>query len=118
MNGKILIVDHDLANRGYLRECLEREGHHVTTLSNGSNVTDFLAEGQANIFILNIDTPGVREKDLLFQIKKKGQSRVLLVVSERGDPFLKEAIDLGVYGFIHKPFNLKEVCTLVLHLTR
>ena len=118
MNGKILIVDHDLANRGYLRECLEREGHHVTTLSNGSNVTDFLAEGQANIFILNIDTPGVREKDLLFQIKKKGPSRVLLVVSERGDPFLKEAIDLGVYGFIYKPFNLKEVCTLVHHLTR
>jgi DNA-binding NtrC family response regulator len=118
MNGKILIVDHDLANRGYLRECLEREGHHVTTLSNGSNVTDFLAEGQSNIFILNIDTPGVREKDLLFQIKKKGQSRVLLVVSERGDPFLKEAIDLGVYGFIYKPFNLKEVCTLVHHLTR
>ncbi|MEI9476778.1 MAG: response regulator [Deltaproteobacteria bacterium] len=118
MNGKILIVDYDLANRGYLRECLEREGHHVTTLSNGSNVTDFLAEGRANIFILNIDTPGVREKDLLFQIKKKGQSRVLLVVSERGDPFLKEAIDLGVYGFIFKPFNLKEVCTLVHHLTR
>ena len=118
MNGKILIVDHDLANRGYLRECLEREGHHVTTRSNGSTVANFLAEGGANIFILNIDTPGVREKDLLFQIKKKGRSRVLLVVSERGDPFLKEAIDLGVYGFIYKPFNLKEVCTLVHHLTR
>ena len=118
MNGKILIVDHDLANRSYLRECLEKEGHHVTTLSNGSNVTDYLAEGRANIFILNIDTPGVREKDLLFQIKKKGQSRVLLIVSERGDPFLKEAIDLGVYGFIYKPFNLKEVCTLVHHLAR
>ena len=118
MNGKILIVDHDLANRGYLRECLEREGYHVTALSNGLEVTDFLTKGLANIFILNIDTPGVRERDLLLQFKKTGQSRVLLVVSERGDPFLKEAIDLGVYGFIYKPFNLKEVCTLVHHLTR
>ena len=118
MKGKILIVDHDLANRGYLRECLEKEGHHVTTLSNGSRVADFLSEGHGSVFILNIDTPGVREKDLLDQIKKSGPSRVLLVVSERGDPFLKEAIDLGVYGFIYKPFNLQEICTLVHHLTR
>jgi DNA-binding NtrC family response regulator len=117
MMGKIFVVDHDLANRGYLRECLEKEGHHVIALSDGSRVVDFLAEGQGSVFILNIDTPGVREKDLLHQIRKNGPSRVLLVVSERGDPFLKEAIDSGVYGFIYKPFNLKEVCTLVHHLT-
>jgi DNA-binding response OmpR family regulator len=118
MKGKICIVDHDLSSRGYLRECLEKEGHHVITASEGSRIPDFLAEGQGTVFILNIDTPGVREKDLLHQIRNNGTPRVLLVVSERGDPFLKEAIDSGVYGFIHKPFNLKEVCTLVHHLTR
>jgi len=118
MNGKILIVDHDLANRGYLKECLEKEGHLVIALSDLSRLNDFLSEGQRAVFILNIDTPGVRERTLLNQIKKSGPSRVLLVVSERGDPFLKEAIDLGVYGFIYKPFNLKEVCTLAHHLTR
>ena len=118
MKGKILIVDHDLANRGYLKECLEKEGHQVITLSDVARVVDFLSEGQGTVFILNVDTPGVREKYVLDQIKKSGPSCVLLVVSERGDPFLKEAIDLGVYGFIYKPFNLKEVCTLVHHLTR
>jgi two-component system response regulator CssR len=117
MKGTILIVDHDLADGGYLRECLEKEGHHVTALSNGAGLVDFLSEGQPAVFILDIDTPGVRERYLLHQIRKSGSSRVLLVVSQRGDPFLKEAIDLGVYGFIYKPFNLKEVCTLVHHLT-
>jgi DNA-binding NtrC family response regulator len=118
MKGKICIVDHDLASRGYLRECLEREGHHVVTLDNGLKVKPYLEEEYFNIFILNIDTPGVREKDLLLEIKKAHQSRVLLIVSERGDVFLKEAIDLGVYGFIYKPFNLEEVCTMVNLLTR
>lgn len=117
MKGKICIIDHDLSSLGYLRECLEREGHKVAILNSGFQVKPVLSEEQFNIFILNIDTPGVREKNLLLDIKKAHRSKILLIVSERGDPFLKEAIDLGVYGFIYRPFKLEEVCTMVSHLT-
>jgi DNA-binding NtrC family response regulator len=116
MKGRICIVDHDLANRGYLRECLEREGHEVVALGNGLQFKSYLNEEKFSAFILNIDTPGVREKHLLFDIKKSNRPRMLLIVSERGDPFLKEAMDLGVYGFIYKPFKPEEVCTMVKHL--
>ena len=116
--GSICIVDHDLASRGYLRECLEKQGHHVVTLENGSSIQSHLPDHPFNIFILNLDTPGVRERDFLLEVKKSGSSRILLIVSERGDPFLKEAIDLGVYGFIYKPFNHEEICTMVHHLVR
>jgi len=116
MKGRICIVDHDLANRGYLRECLEKEGPAVVILGNGLQVKSFLTAESFNVFILNIETPGVREKNLLSEIKKSHRPRMLLIVSERGDPFLKEAIDLGVYGFIYKPFNPEEVCTMVKHL--
>ena len=118
MKGRICIVDHDLASRGYLRECLEKEGHDVKTLDTGIQVPSYLSEENFNIFILNLDTPGIRDKSLLLEIKKSHQSRVLLIVSERGDAFLKEAIDLGVYGFIYKPFNHQEICTMVTHLVR
>jgi DNA-binding NtrC family response regulator len=118
MVSKICIVDHDPASRGYLRECLEREGHQVITLDSSYQITHYLPEEPFNILILNMDSPGVKEKGLLFEIQKSHRLRILLIVSERGDPFLKEAIDAGVYGFIHKPFNLKEVCTMVDHLTR
>jgi len=118
MKGRICIVDHDLASRGYLRECLEREGHHVVTVNDSSQVRRYIEEEVFNIFILNVDTPGVREKDLLLNIKRAHQPRILLIVSERGDTFLKEAINLGVYGFIYKPYNLQEICIMVTHLTR
>jgi len=118
MKGKICVVDHDLASRGYLRECLEREGHDVRTLDNGLQIKSYLSEENFDIFILNIDTPGIKDKSLLLEIKKSHRSRVLLIVSERGDAFLKEAIDLGVYGFIYKPFNHQEICTMVTHLVR
>lgn len=118
MTSKICIVDHELASRGYLRECLEREGHQVITLDSGYQIKPYLSEEHLNILILNIDSPGVKEKGLLFEIQNPCRPRILLIVSERGDPFLKEAIEAGVYGFIHKPFNLKEVCTMVDHLIR
>ena len=118
MKGKICIVDHDFASRGYLRECLEREGHEVIILDSGFQVKTLLNGEWFNVFILNIDTPGVREKNLLIQFKKAKPSRILMIVSERGDSFLKEAIELGVYGFIYRPFNPAEICTMVSHLIR
>ncbi|OGP87053.1 MAG: hypothetical protein A2156_09200 [Deltaproteobacteria bacterium RBG_16_48_10] len=118
MAGKICIVDHDLASGGYIRECLERLGHQVIVLENGFQIKPLLSSEKFNVFILNIETPGVRERDFLLEIKRTTQSRILLMVSARGDAFLKEAIDLGVYGFIYKPLNHHEVCTMVNHLTR
>jgi len=118
MTNRICIVDHDLASRGYLRECLEREGHQVITFDSGYQIKPFLSVEYLDILILNMDSPGVKEKGLLLEIQKSYRPRILLIVSERGDPFLKEAIEAGVYGFIYKPFNLNEVCTMVGHLTR
>jgi DNA-binding NtrC family response regulator len=115
---KICVVDHDLSSRGYLRECLEREGYYVMTLENGFQIKTNFSDREVSVFILNIDSPGVRDKDLLKEIKGTYHARVLLIVSERGDAFLKEAIDLGVYGFLYKPFNQKEICTMVTHLVR
>ena len=117
MKGKVCIIDHDLASRGYLRECIEREGHDVVIFNSGLQIKPFLEKEPIDLFILNIDTPGVREKNLLIDLKKNHLSKILLIVSERGDPFLKAAIDLWVYGFIYKPFNIEEVCTMVNHLT-
>lgn len=116
--GRICIVDHDLASRGYLKECLEKEGYEVVTLENGSQIRPKLSEEQFDGFILDIETPGVREKNLLLEIKKIGQPRILLTVSQRGDNFLKEAIETGVYGFLYKPFNPDEICTMVGYLLR
>jgi DNA-binding NtrC family response regulator len=118
MTNRICIVDHDLSSRGYLRECLEREGHQVITFDSGYQIKPFLSAEYLDVLILNMDSPGVKEKGLLLEIQKSYRPRILLIVSERGDPFLKEAIEAGVYGFIYKPFNLNEVCTMVGHLTR
>src|SRR4030043_295449 len=96
----------------------ERSGHLDIFLDFWFQVKPLLKGEVFNVFILNIDTPGVRDRNLLIELKKVRPLRILLIVSERGDPFLKEAIDLGVYGFIYRPFNPTEICTMVSHLIR
>jgi len=118
VKGKICLVDHDLTSREYLKECLEKEGYQVYLLDSGFQVKSLLSREFFNVFILNIDTPGVRDRNLLLELRKRKPSRILLIVSERGDPFLKESIDLGVYGFLYKPFNPEEICTMVNYLIR
>ena len=115
---RIVVVDHDLASRGFLRECLEQAGYFVIPLSNGLQLDPLRSGGGFCVFILNVDTPRAREKDLIRKIRKTPSTRILLIVSERRDAFLKEATDLGVYGFLYKPFNPREVCTMVRHLVR
>jgi DNA-binding NtrC family response regulator len=118
MKGKICIVDHDLVSQVYLRECLEREGHQVKVLESGSQIKSSPSKEGYDVYILNLDTPGIRDKGFLLKIKASHRSRILLIVSERGDAFLKEAMDLGVYGFIYKPLSHEEICTMVTHLVR
>ena len=65
MSGRIGVVDHDLANRGFARGCLERQGPTVTTLNNGLEVRDHLPNSQFNVSILHPDTPGVFNKYIL-----------------------------------------------------
>jgi DNA-binding NtrC family response regulator len=72
MVSKICIVDHDPASRGYLRECVERGGHQVVTLDSGHQIKPRLSKKHLNILILNMDSPGVKEKGLSVQALRWG----------------------------------------------
>jgi len=118
MQGRICIVDHDLGNRGFLRECLEKEGHDVSVFDSGIQAKPFIINANFNIIILNCESPGIKEVNFLSEIKKYSHAKILLIVSKRGDPSLREAIESGVYGFIYKPFDPNEVCMMINCLIR
>lgn len=118
MEGKVCIVDHDPTSRTFIQECLQKEGLDVFLFDTGFQIRPVLSRETFNVFILDIAAPGVRDKNFLIELRKFPTSKILLIVSERGNSFLKEAIDLGVYGFLYKPFNPAEICTMVSHLIR
>ena len=118
MAGKILIVDQNLNYREILRALLEKRGYVVTVLEDGHQVGTLFNDITFDIIFLDSETGGVRDKGLFVEIRKEcPHSYIILMVSNRGNGLIKEAMDAGAYGCIDKPFNPDEVLTMVNHLT-
>jgi DNA-binding NtrC family response regulator len=113
----ILIVDQEPNHRETLKALLEKRGHMVTALEDGYQISNELKSKNFDIIFLDSYTGGIRDKGLFAKIKKKcPHSYIILITSKRGDGFIKEAMDEGVYGCIEKPFNPDEILTMVHHL--
>ncbi len=117
MGKGILIIDQEPNYREILKVLLEKRGHMVTALEDGYRISNELKGKNFDIIFLDSDTGGIRDKGLFAKIKKEcPHSYIILITSKRGDGFIKEAMDAGVYGCIDKPFNPDEVLTMVHHL--
>ena len=117
MGRGILIIDQEPNYREILKALLEKRGHMVTALEDGYQIGNELKGKNFDIIFLDSYTGGIRDKGLFAKIKKEcPHSYIILITSKRGDGFIKEAMDAGVYGCIDKPFNPDEVLTMVNHL--
>ncbi|MFB0533191.1 MAG: response regulator [Desulfatiglandales bacterium] len=117
MGGRILIVDQDPFSRDSLRVLLEKRGHTVTALEDGYQISNVVESKDFDVIFLDSSTGGIRDKGIFAKIKSKcPRSHIILMTSKRGNGFIKEAMDAGVYGCIDKPFNPDEVLTMVRHI--
>ena len=117
MAKSIMIVDQDPNDLEFLKTLLEKRGYMVTALEDGYQIGNVLKSNNFDIVFLDSYAGGVRDKGLFAKIKREcPHSYIILITSKRGNGFIKEAMDAGVYGCIDKPFNPDEVLTMVHHL--
>ena len=115
--GNILIVDQNPNYREILKALLDKRGYMVTALEDGYQIGSVLDSKTFDIIFLDSQTAGIRGKGLFAKIKKEcPHSYIILITSNRGNGFIKEAMDAGAYGCINKPFNPDEMLTMVRHL--
>ena len=120
---RILIADDDAAIRGMLREFLEDEGYDVLEAADGGGVLAQLNSqngGRPDLVIMDVVMP---DKDGLQVLREAGSavpgtamSRVLpvVVMTAYGTSNVAiEAIQLGAYDYITKPFDLDHVLVTV-----
>lgn len=117
MKGKILVVDREISDRGFLRELLEEEGYQVTTRKDGHRIIELLEEEDFDVLLLDLGTPGVTGAQLYRDIRKANPKvHIILMTARFGDDLVKEGMDLGAYGCIHKPFDTDEILTMLRHV--
>ena len=115
----IMVVDDEDSIRSILYETLSSEGYNVVTAASGEEAMQMLNEGDLpHIIMTDIRMPGMSGVELAMHVKKLSEEiEIIIMTSHASLDTAQQAIRLGVYDYINKPFNnLGEVKNLVLRV--
>ena len=111
---KLLVVDDEHLIRWSLEQNLKKQGYEVVTAGSGEDALRLLREEQPDLVLLDIQLPGMSGLDVLEKIKEHDDDIiVIMVTANSGLENAVNAMRLGAYDYISKPFNLDELSIIV-----
>lgn len=107
---QILIADDDPSIRLLLRNFLESEGYDISEAKSGGDVLRMLPDGHPDLLIMDLRMP---EWDGIEVMKKLNEQNlkvpILLMTAHGTSNSAIQAIQLGAFDYITKPFELDDV---------
>jgi two-component system nitrogen regulation response regulator GlnG len=112
--GTILVADDDAAIRTVLNQALSRAGYDVRVTSNATSLWRWVAAGDGDLVITDVNMPDENAFDLLPRIKKMRPDLPIVVMSAQ-NTFMTaiRASEAGAYEYLPKPFDLTELINIV-----
>jgi len=108
--GRILVVDDERSMRELLTIVLRREGHHVLLAETGEVALATLERDTIDVLISDIRMPGMSGVDLLRAAKRLDPDIVgIMITAFASTETAVEALRLGAYDYITKPFDVEEL---------
>jgi len=112
--GRILVVEDEKSMRELLRILLEGEGYDVVSASDGLDGSSYIERDIFDLVITDIKMPGLDGFELLNKIKDISPETLVIMVTAFGTTESAiEAMKLGAYDYINKPFNVDEIRLIV-----
>ncbi|MDA7816936.1 response regulator transcription factor [Sulfurimonas sp.] len=107
---KVLLVEDDLQLNKAVETYLKLQKYEVTSNTNGDDAINSIDTTSYDMYILDINLPGVNGIDIIKYIRQKDMHTpiVMITASIEVDNFIK-AYDNGCSEYIKKPFHLKEL---------
>src|SRR5687767_4508435 len=110
----ILIVDDEELVRWSLRERLRRDGHAISEAGTAASAVEQVAAGGVDLVLLDFRLPDGDGLAVLRRVKELApETLVILMTAFSTVENAVEAMRLGAYHYVNKPFNLDEVALLV-----
>jgi len=113
-NGYILIVEDEQDMLNGLRKILSNQGHKVETAASGSAGLEKVQKTNFDIVITDLKMPDVDGIELLKKVKELNPDTIVIVITGYGTvENAVEAIKLGAYDYITKPFDTEHLRMVV-----
>jgi two-component system response regulator PilR (NtrC family) len=109
-HGRILVVDDERSMRELLMIVLRREGHQVLLAEDGPTAVAQLEREPIDVLISDIKMPGMSGVDVLREAKRIDADIVgIMVTAYASTETAVEALRLGAYDYLTKPFDVEEL---------
>jgi two-component system response regulator AtoC len=112
----ILIVDDEINLRKTLAEILGGKGYEILEAGDGSEAIDLLGRGIPDLVFTDWRMPKLGGEDVLRHIRSEQRLSAIpvIVITAFGSSHNAiEAVRLGAYDFVMKPFDLEEISLTV-----
>ena len=119
MKPKILVVDDEQSIREFLEIMLRKEQYDVSTAEDGEKAQEVLKKKNFDLIISDLQMPKVSGIELLKHVKNNYPDTVFMMITAFGSTeSAVEAMKLGAYDYLTKPFNIDEVRILLSNALR
>ncbi|HEY3309517.1 MAG TPA: sigma-54 dependent transcriptional regulator [Desulfuromonadaceae bacterium] len=110
MKSKILIIDDDASLRRVLEYNLQQAGYDVIAAASGEEGLSLFAEEKPALVITDMKMPGISGLEVLAGIKESSPETLVIIITAFGTVDVAvEAMKVGAYDYITKPFNRDEL---------
>jgi len=117
---RVLIVDDEEIKRVSLVDDLAAAGHRAIAAAGGDEALKRLADGAFDLVVTDLRMPGMDGMELLRRIKAlpAPQPEVILMTAYGNIPVAVEAMRIGAFDFITKPFRNDAILPLMARVAK
>ena len=114
MSDRILIVDDEALIRKSLAQVLSRKGYPVETAGTAAEARRIFSPGEFGLVLLDLRLPDATGLDLLREFKAVQPDLLVILMTAYGNvETAVEAMRLGAYDYVNKPFKSREIEVIV-----
>ena len=111
---RVLIVDDEPGMRDFLSILLRKEGYAVSAAESSDKAIELVARGEFDLVISDISMPGLSGIEVLRQARASNpDTPVILITAYASTESAVEALKLGAYDYLIKPFDVEELKNVV-----
>lgn len=112
---RILIVDDDREMRGSLVDLMQAGGWEAQALPRAGDVAKAVPAFRPDVILSDVRMPGMSGMELLASLQGSDMPPVVLISAHGDIPMAVEAMKLGAYSFVEKPYEPRRLLTILAH---
>ncbi|MFZ5997210.1 MAG: sigma-54-dependent transcriptional regulator [Nitrospirota bacterium] len=113
MKETILLIEDDKLMRVTLEDALMAAGYEVLSFDSGTAALDALKGSPCNIIVTDVRLPDIDGLDVLREVAATNNAQVIVMTAFGSIKDAVEAMKLGAFDYITKPFSLDEFLLLI-----